>query len=80
MKCIGHDGKTYLLQKCPFCGNDFSCIWSEKDRATENGEEFCGVDKFTVVCDFFDNGCGATCGWHDTVADAVGRWNTRVVI
>ena len=69
--------KSYLLQRCPFCGMDVATIWSTTDR---DGEEHDDVVQFTVVCDFQRNGCGANCGWHHDAAKAVSRWNTRVVI
>ena len=79
--CKDEDGKVYRLQKCPFCGMDVQELYSTKQDFEEAfGKEFDGVNRFTVVCDFNRNGCGATCGYHDTVADAVGRWNTRVVV
>lgn len=75
------DGNVYQLQRCPFCGMDVAEMYSTKeDFEMSFGKEFDGVNKFTIVCNFNRNGCGATCGYHDTIDEAVSRWNTRVVI
>lgn len=70
------EGIIYQLQRCPFCGKDEAEIYSQSER------DDCPIDpdRFTVVCSRSSNGCGATCGYYDTVAAAVARWNTRVVI
>ena len=79
--CKDEDGNYYQLQRCPFCGMDVQELYSVKQDFEDSfGQQFNGVNKFTVVCDFTRKGCGATCGYHDTVQQAVSRWNTRVVI
>ena len=71
------ENKSYLLQRCPFCGMNVATVWSNLERDEDN---FNGVLQFTVVCDITRNGCGGNCGWHVDAARAVSRWNTRVVI
>jgi len=71
------ENKSYLLQRCPFCGMDVATLWTNKEC---DEDDWCGVLQFTVVCDHDRNGCGANCGWHDSAERAVSRWNTRVVI
>ena len=68
------------LKKCPFCGMDVAEIYSQSERAEEDGEVFNGVEQYTIVCDVHKKGCGATCGWRTQLTDAINRWNTRVVI
>ena len=80
MRYYLHEGNLYQLQRCPFCGMDVADIYSTDDRAIEDGEEPTTPNRFTIVCNFNANGCGATCGYHDSIAQAVARWNTRVVI
>ena len=69
----------YELKPCPFCGKTVSKVWSTHDCAFENGEPLVDPERFTVVCDFNSNGCGATCGYHDTAEMAVKMWNRRVL-
>ena len=59
------------LKPCPFCGQTrylFALAEGEKDDR-----------QYQVVCDASDDfgGCGASCGWQDTLAEAVAAWNTR---
>lgn len=70
------DGKVYLLQRCPFCGMSVAEIWKQSDAY----EGKVDPERYTIVCSFYEGGCGATCGFHDTINDAVKRWNVRVVI
>ena len=74
--CKDKDGKVYQLQRCPFCGMDVAEIYTQSER---DGFPY-DVERYTVVCSFSNNGCGATCGYHMNIASAVSRWNTRVVI
>lgn len=70
------DGRVYQLQKCPFCGRSVASIWSQSERDEYKVEP----ERYTVVCGWSQRGCGANCGWHETVEEAVQRWNSRVVI
>ena len=74
--CTDKDGNIYQLQRCPFCGMDVAAIWTQSER----DEDFVEPERYTIVCDFEKKGCGATCGFQETIAKAVSRWNTRVVI
>ena len=79
--CTDEFKNSHYLKECPFCGMDVAEMYSTKeDFEMSFGKEFDGVNKFTIVCNFNRNGCGATCGYHDTIDEAVSRWNTRVVI
>lgn len=55
------------LKPCPFCGktNIFVC--------KEDGE-------YQVVCDFSQEGCGASSGFRESMKKAVEVWNRRVDI
>lgn len=75
------DGLIYQLQRCPFCGMDVADIVSQTEMMEERQEEpYEHAERYSVVCDFHKRGCGATCGYHESVAEAVKRWNTRVII
>ena len=76
--CMDEEGKVYQLQRCPFCGMDVAEIFTQSEQYERNPGAY--AERYTIVCAFNRNGCGATCGFHDTIADAVSRWNTRVVI
>lgn len=79
--CMDEDGKVYQLQRCPFCGMDVAEIFTQSEQfGKEWGNMEPYAERYTIVCSWNRNGCGATCGFHDTIADAVSRWNTRVVI
>ena len=78
--CIDIEGNVFTIKHCPFCGKEAAKVWSTQDKERENGEPLTYPERFTVVCDFLKNGCGATCGYHDTAEMAVNKWNTRVVL
>lgn len=57
------------LKACPFCGQSrYVCTLAEGDRDTR---------QYTVVCDAVAGGCGASCGWQDTLVEAKAAWNQR---
>ena len=60
------------LRACPFCGQQkYLCVLAEgeKDRR-----------QYQIVCDASgDGGCGASCGWQDTLAEAKAAWNRRAL-
>lgn len=64
-----NDGRN-VLRACPFCGQQkylFVLADGEKD-----------MRQYQVVCDASgDGGCGASCGWQDTIAEAKAAWNRR---
>lgn len=66
------------LQPCPFCGReDTMSVASNVDLGFACDTEAYG---FTVNCSGLHEGCGATCGYYDTEAEAVEHWNTRLML
>ena len=57
-------------KKCPFCGSDnlFLRVIGGKDGFR---------DRFCVLCDYDDGGCGAEGGWRHSPAEALDVWNQR---
>ena len=68
--------KKHDLKPCPFCGMEVAMVYTQSER----DEIQCDPERYTIVCSWTENGCGATCGYHSTVSKAIKRWNTRVVI
>lgn len=60
------------LKPCPFCGNDDPTITMRKGK---DGWR----DRYAVLCDYEDNGCGAEGPWYHTEREAVDAWNRRTV-
>ena len=60
------------LRQCPFCGQTrYLCTLAEGERDER---------QYAIVCDASgDGGCGASCGWQDTIAEAKEAWNRRAV-
>ena len=55
---------------CPFCG------FKKPRVATHPGTD--GFrDRYSVLCDYRDGGCGADGPWRHTKAEAVAAWNLR---
>ena len=75
---VDDDNRLYQIQRCPFCGVDHAKIISQAELWEEDTASC--AERYTVVCDRDDGGCGATCGFHESKQKAVCRWNTRVVI
>ena len=67
--------KKHDLKPCPFCGRNAAEIFTQSER----DDIQCDPERYTIVCSWLEGGCGATCGFHDTVGMAVKIWNTRVV-
>ncbi len=79
--CTDENGYTFQLQRCPFCGMDVAELLTQTELMEEaNVEPYDHAERYTIVCAFNKRGCGATCGFHDSKADAIKRWNTRVII
>lgn len=76
--CVDEHGYAWQLQRCPFCGMDVAEILIQSEQYERDPKVY--SERYTIVCNWNKNGCGATCGFHDTISDAVSRWNTRVVI
>ena len=58
------------LKPCPFCGNDSPMF------ITMHGKDG-WRDRFCVLCNYSDGGCGAESGWYHYVAEAIDAWNRR---
>jgi hypothetical protein len=61
------------LRACPFCGHSGELTDSDKTRVFGVSEAF----GYTVLCNGAKGGCGATCGYWETEAEAADRWNER---
>jgi hypothetical protein len=61
------------LRACPFCGHSGELTDSDKTRVFGVSEAF----GYTVLCSGAKGGCGATCGYWETEAEAAERWNER---
>ena len=60
----------YNLKYCPFCGNKY--VYLMKRHATGGWR-----DKYCVLCDYNDGGCGASSGWYHSPDEAAEYWNRR---
>lgn len=63
--------KMIDLRPCPFCGKVKYLILIE--------EEYFSETQYQIVCDAsgWKGGCGASCGWQDTMQKAQEAWNRR---
>lgn len=69
------DIQPYTLIQCPFCGSlTAPRIANSLDMGVLGYTDFYA---FTIHCDDEEDGCGATCGYLDTEAEAIAAWNTR---
>jgi len=64
----------YTLYQCPFCGDmEAPKLFTNLELAMPSV-----LQMHTVCCSIVDDyGCGATCGYHTTEAEAIAAWNTR---
>ena len=63
------------LEPCPFCGEDVACLTTNIElNELEPHEE---PERFTVVCDYQNGGCGAMSGYKETEEKAAKAWTTR---
>lgn len=60
------------LKPCPFCGNP-----GVKTVLLPKDEESRFTDKYMVLCDYREGGCGAASGWCCCPEEAVEVWNQR---
>lgn len=61
----------FRLNPCPFCGSlDAPRLMT---RHGKNGWR----DRYYVICDYEDGGCGSSSGWYHTKAEAANFWNRR---
>ena len=60
-----------VLKPCPFCGSgDAPRLYT---RHGKDGWR----DRYMVICDYDDGGCGSCSGWYTTIGDTIECWNTR---
>lgn len=59
------------LKPCPFCGS------TDAPRLyTRHGKDG-WRDRYMVLCDYDDGGCGSSSGWYHYPGEAVECWNRR---
>ena len=58
------------LKSCPHCG-------FEKPHARKYAGEDDFPDKYAILCDYRDGGCGAESGHYHTLMEATLMWNKR---
>ncbi len=59
------------LKPCPFCGQG-SPVHMVVQRGTEGWR-----DRYYVLCDYREGGCGASGGTYHTEAEAFASWQNR---
>ena len=59
------------IKPCPFCGETESVRLM--NRVGKDGWR----DRFYVLCEYDNGGCGAQSGWYHSVIEAVESWNQR---
>ena len=78
------------LKPCPYCGAKPPIVtvsdayemedckgFQDKDNCPcFTFDEPCGA--YTVVCDFQQGGCGASCGYASYKEKAIKKWNLRI--
>lgn len=64
------------LKPCPFCGKEVAKVVDQYEL-NDLPDDGC-IRMYTVVCDYDDGGCGATCGFTPRDYNAVKRWNVRL--
>lgn len=60
----------HKLKSCPFCGFRRPIIRTYKGK---NGFR----DRYAVLCDYNNGGCGAESGHYHYISEACDRWNER---
>ena len=60
------------LKRCPFCGSDGAVI----RRYAADGVKLY-TDRYAVLCDYRNGGCGAESGWYHSPEEAAAMWNQR---
>lgn len=59
------------LKSCPFCGE------TEPVRLIVSPGKDGWRDRYFVLCNYEDGGCGAESGWYHSQIEAIGAWNRR---
>lgn len=71
------------FKPCPFCGKINTLMTaSAAEMDGDLNVEWVHCDSYTVVCDASTNGlggCGATCGYQESITKAIEAWNTRLI-
>lgn len=62
--------RYFIPRMCPFCGKT-----EPKLRIIGGGDRF--RDRYCVVCDYDEGGCGAEGGWRHSPSEALACWNER---
>lgn len=67
------------LKPCPFCGKTEIAVLNSNDitEAYPDDERYEPNPCFAGICDFNENGCGATGGYRETSELAAEAWNQR---
>ena len=68
------DSMWYIpeFKPCPFCGNPNAGL----QCYPKDGVKYI-TDRYSVLCDYRDGGCGAESGHYKKVREAVDAWNMR---
>ena len=63
------------LKSCPFCGREHGF----KITSIEHKLDDVTIKQWSVFCDASGDkaGCGASCGYRRTKAEAIAAWNKR---
>ena len=59
------------LKPCPFCGG------SEAVKVIARHGKDGWRDRYSVLCDYQDGGCGSESGWYHYLGEAIDAWNRR---
>ena len=65
-------GLKIKLKPCPFCGKKDLLIRKHRADGMKLFRE-----RYSVVCDFRDGGCGTESGWWYDPEEAAEMWNKR---
>ena len=63
------------LKPCPFCGRSHGLLIASIQHRLDDVT----FEQWSVFCDASGDkvGCGASCGYHSTKAEAIEAWNRR---
>lgn len=60
------------IRRCPFCGNPRPSVRYYKADGVRLVR-----DRYAVLCNYVDGGCGAESGWYHSPDEAIVMWNQR---
>lgn len=69
MMKIDYRDCMYTLKPCPFCGETPHVVMRRQSGWR---------DRWYVLCDYNDGGCGASGEWCHSEEEAVAAWNRRI--